>query len=63
MTKILFETKNLYLNEQLEICLNGLTHAVVVGKAKTIEQAKRVMGRLERYPEQLRKAMNFTQPA
>lgn len=52
---ILHETDNLYLNTKLEICLNGATHAVVIGRVKTVEQAKRVMTRLERYPHQLRK--------
>jgi len=53
--KILHETKNMYLNSKLEICLNGASYAVVVGKANSIEQAKRCMERLERYPENLRR--------
>lgn len=37
----------MYLNAKLEVCLNGATHAVVVGKVKSIEQGERVMRRLE----------------
>jgi len=54
--EILYETSDLYLNSKLEILLNGATHAVVVGKATSLEQAKRVMEKLERYPRQLRVA-------
>ena len=52
--RILHETSNLYLNERLEICLNGTNYAIVIGKAKSVDQAKRVMERLERYPKSLR---------
>lgn len=55
---ILHETANLYLNGRLEICLNGITHAVVIGKAKSIEQAKRVMANLERHPKSLTRLHN-----
>lgn len=51
--KILHETEHTYLNNRFEICLNGVTHAVVIGKVQTIEHAKRVMERLERYPQHL----------
>lgn len=54
--EILLETANLYLNRKLEICLNGNTHALVVGTARNVEHAKRVMEKLERYPAALRKA-------
>lgn len=56
---ILHETKNLYLNSRFEICLNGDTHAVVVGKVKSknLDAAKRTMERLEQYPEQLRRML------
>lgn len=54
---ILHETKNLYLNSRFEICLNGDTHAVVVGKVKSknLDAAKRTMERLEQYPDNLRR--------
>lgn len=52
--KILHETENLYLNHKLEICLNGKTHAVVIGVAKNIDHAKSVMEKLEKYPKYLR---------
>ncbi len=53
-SNILHETANMYLNKQLEICLNGATHAVVVGKAKSLEHGKKVMEKLERHPKNLR---------
>lgn len=56
-SNILHETENLYLfqaRETLEIRLNGQSHAVLVGKAKTVEAAKQTMARLERYPRNLR---------
>lgn len=52
--EILHETENMYLNSKLEICVNGTTHATVIGRAKTVEQAKRVMEKLERYPANLK---------
>lgn len=51
--EILHETENMWLNSKLELCLHMSTHSVIIGKAKTIEQAKRVMGKLELYPSSL----------
>ena len=52
---IIHESANLWVNEALEILLIGSTCSVVVGKAKTIEQAKRCVRRLEMYVGNLRK--------
>jgi hypothetical protein len=58
---ILHETANLYLcqrGNKLELCLNGHTHAVVVGNPKTVEDGKRVMAKLEKYPQNLKYLRN-----
>ncbi len=54
---ILHETANLYLNSDLEICLNQSTHAVVVGKAKSVDSAKATMDALELHIGRLRRAV------
>ena len=60
---ILYETENLYMcrtSRGLEIRLNGVTHAVTVGKPKDAESGRRVMDRLERYPSRLREMYNHS---
>lgn len=51
---IIHETDNLYLNSKMEVCLNGTTYAVVVGKVKSLEQAVRFMNKAELYIDNLR---------
>jgi malonyl CoA-acyl carrier protein transacylase len=46
--QVLHETKSLYVNNDLEICLNNGTHSVVVGKAKSLYQAIRFCERSEK---------------
>ena len=52
--KIVYETEHFYafqVKSGFEIRKNGLTHATVLGIAKTVEQAKRFIDRAEKYPE------------
>lgn len=51
---ILHETENMYLNDRMEVCLNGITHAVVIGKSRNLEHGKAAMAKLEKYPLYLR---------
>lgn len=55
--KILHETKNMYVNEKLEICWNVAVGALLVGKAKDLASAIRFCERAERYPDNFRKML------
>lgn len=61
MIKIVHETKNMYLakvKDGFEICCNGVTHAVLVGKVKTEEKGRDLMEKLEKHSENLRTFLN-----
>jgi len=47
MTKIAYETTHLWVDGDNNIMLHANTHSVKVGKAKSIEQAKRFCDKVE----------------